>query len=220
MLLGARTEGASASGFGGIAASVGLLSALSALVLLKAWQAHLHVGGLTTLGGLLALAAGVVLLWRLPTRQPRRAFASGSSRTGPATVDRSHLAAQIPLPPELDSQCLMSELRQTFHALQNAWDHGSRDELGRMTTVDMLEELDAARSAGCGATNRSEVVRLDIHLVAFEELDATQLVCVEYSGLIRESASARAEPFRELWMLSRVKEASADWRLARHQALF
>ena len=216
VLLAGRANDASAAAFGGAATSLGLLAAVSVVVLMKAWQAHFVVAGLSTLGGLLALVTGLVLLWR--TRPLRRWFA-WSSPTGHRVGDRQPLAEQVKLPAEVDSQRLLADLRRTFIALQTAWDQGARDDLGRMTTPDMLEDLCAARSAGFGATHLSQVVTLEANLVAFEELNAAQLVCVEFSGLIRESLASSADPFRELWMLSRPKDASEGWRLARHQAL-
>lgn len=217
LLLGSKADDASAAAFGGAAMSLGLLAAVSVVVLMKAWQAHVLVGGLSTLGGLLALVVAAVLFWR--TLALHRWFAQSSPSTDRRVRARQPPPAQVSLPAEVDRERLLADLRHTFIAVQSAWDQGAREDLGRMTTPDMLADLFAARSAGFGAVHRSEVVTLEARLVAFEELDAAHFVCVEFSGLIRESLASSADPFRELWMLSRPKDASQDWRLARHQTL-
>ena len=88
-----------------------------------------------------------------------------------------------------------------------------------MTTPDMLEELRAELASCRGTPNHTEVVTLHARLLAFDDLADAQVVSVDFSGLIRESANQGATPFRELWMLTQSKSEPSGWRLARHQAL-
>jgi hypothetical protein len=84
----------------------------------------------------------------------------------------------------------------------------------------MLEELLHVLTARESRTSRTDVISLHAELVALEELGAAYLACIEFSGLIRESAEQGEVPFRELWMLAGTKdEATPSWRLARQQAL-
>ena len=53
--------------------------------------------------------------------------------------------------------------------------------------------------------------------IGLETIGIREVASVAFSGMIRESAEAGAKPFHEVWML--VRDAGADWRLARHQAL-
>ncbi len=214
-VLFAGVDDATAASLGGAVSSVGVAAALATLLLVKGWQSHLGSAGLPTLAGLIALATGAGLLWR---------SSAGSGRRGMATVRRADAAASPPqrtvrLPEGVERHALLEELRRHFFDLQAAWDRGARDAMGRMTTPDMLDELCAASSADAGPARRSEFLSVHAELLMFEERGTSHLVCVEYSGMVREGPSREATPFREFWMLTRAADASSGWRLARHQGL-
>jgi predicted lipid-binding transport protein (Tim44 family) len=45
------------------------------------------------------------------------------------------------------------------------------------------------------------------------------MASVEFSGMIREDASAGPNPFREVWNITRPKSGSGGWLVAGVQAL-
>jgi hypothetical protein len=224
----AASNDASAAALGGLATSVGLLAALAAMIAIKGWSASAATGSLSTAGGLLALVVGALLMWRLLRGAVPSATAllpwrsSGSTqvrRRGEA--DRSDLSSRpaLNLPAGMDAAELSRALCSHFLQLQAAWDARDTDALGALSTPQMLDELHA-QLRECGTCpNHTEVRALDALLLGYEQRELLELVCVEFSGMIRESPDRGVVPFRELWMLERSKHAPATWKLARQQTL-
>lgn len=110
--------------------------------------------------------------------------------------------------------------RLSFVRLQAAWDAADLAALAALTTEPLAAELREELEARGPGENRTEVLTLDARLLAMEELAEAYIASVEFSGLIRERLEDGAAPFRELWMLARLKAAGGPgWRLARVQAL-
>jgi len=91
--------------------------------------------------------------------------------------------------------------------------------LAALTTEPLAAELRDQLAARGPGPNRTEVLELDARLLALEELAEGFFASVEFSGLIRERVDDGAAPFRELWMLAKLKTAGRGWQLARVQAL-
>lgn len=113
---------------------------------------------------------------------------------------------------------LLRAAREQFLRLQSAWDAADLDTLRRLTTEDMFEELAAELPARGHEPNRTDVLALEAHLIAFECVGPLELASIEFSGVVRESARRGPAPFREVWMLAR-QPGGETWRLARQQAL-
>ena len=64
-----------------------------------------------------------------------------------------------------------------------------------------------------------EVVMLDAKLLGIEELPDVYMASVEFSGMIREDASAGPSPFREVWNMTKPVSGSGGWLVAGVQAL-
>jgi hypothetical protein len=231
--------GASAAALGSLAASAGLLPALGALLMARGWSAR--AGAVPLPAAALALSAAALLLWRvgrgpagttsafrLP-RWPRGAGmrwlfrARGGAASGFGIVPCHGLA----LPEDVDARRLDRELRDCFVRVQAAWDGWDVPALRVLTTEAMRAELCAARCE-CrsrhddAAAGRTDVLALHAALLSYERRGAGELVCVEFSGTLRESPGHAPAPFRELWMLVREEDAArpgAGWVLARQQAL-
>lgn len=109
--------------------------------------------------------------------------------------------------------------RQSFVSLQAAWDAADLSALAALTTEPLLDELRDQLAARGPEPNRTEVLTLDARLLDLQELSEAFVASVEFSGLIRERLDDRAAPFRELWLLAKLKSAGPGWRLARVQAL-
>ena len=65
-----------------------------------------------------------------------------------------------------------------------------------------------------GESNRTDVVQLNAELLGVEDRGTEYLASVRFSGLIRESAGASAEPFSEIWNLSKAVRKGEGWLLA------
>lgn len=223
LLLACGTQAASAAAVGSFATSVGLFTALAALVVVKGWPGHLSSSMLSSAAASLAVAAAAVWLFRaqlvprlaaaLPAR-PQRRLRGGVRPNAPALV----------LPAGWDRECLLADLRRLFVEVQAAWDSGDADCLDELVAPELLAEFRRERSLSGGphgtvAGARTDVVSVSADLLGFERLALASVVCVEFSGWLREDGAEAPVPFREWWLLTRPDDGSGRWRLTRHQAL-
>jgi predicted lipid-binding transport protein (Tim44 family) len=58
------------------------------------------------------------------------------------------------------------------------------------------------------------VVQLNAELLGVEERANEYFASVRFSGLLREAPGAAAEPFVEVWNLSKANRAGEGWLLA------
>ena len=114
---------------------------------------------------------------------------------------------------------LLRVARLSFVQLQAAWDRADLSALGSLATDTLLEDLRLQLVERGPGPNRTEVLSLEARLLQLEELHEAFLASVEFSGLIREETDANATPFRELWLLAKLKTAGQGWQLARVQSL-
>ena len=127
------------------------------------------------------------------------------------------------IPAGFDVDGFLSAAKRNFVTLQDAWDRADVGMLRSMMTDDMVEEIrsqlaDRASHTG-GASNKTEVVMLDAKLLGIEELADAYLASVEFSGMIREDASAGPGPFREVWNMTKPTSGTSGWLVAGVQAL-
>ena len=127
------------------------------------------------------------------------------------------------IPADFDSYGFLNAAKSNFITLQAAWDRADIPALRSMMTDGMLAEIQsqlAEREGQAGAgINSTDVVMLDARLLGIEELPNEYLASVEFSGMIREEASAGASPFREVWNMSKSRSGSSGWLVAGVQAL-
>ena len=127
------------------------------------------------------------------------------------------------VPAGFDAEGFLKASKANFVTLQDAWDRSDIQSLRAMMTDDMLEQIKAQladrESHTGGVTNRTEVVMLNAQLLGIEELSDTYMASVEFSGLIREDASAGASPFREVWNMTKPRNGGSGWLVAGVQAL-
>ena len=127
------------------------------------------------------------------------------------------------IPAGFDALGFVNAAKENFITLQQAWDRSDIPALRIMMTDSMLDEIKtqlAEREAtASGQVNHTEVVMLDAQLLGIEEVGAAYMASVEFSGLIREDASAGPTPFREVWNMTKPKDGSLGWLVAGVQAL-
>ena len=116
-----------------------------------------------------------------------------------------------------------SASKANFVTLQDAWDRSDIQNLRAMMTDDMLEQIktqlaDRESHTG-GVANKTEVVMLNAQLLGIEELSDVYMASVEFSGMIKEDASAGASPFREVWNMTKPRSGGSGWLVAGVQAL-
>jgi predicted lipid-binding transport protein (Tim44 family) len=146
----------------------------------------------------------------------------GENRVQAGGVDAYGGAAGTPLPvtgaaesvPDFDAQDFLRHAKVNFVRLQASWDEGNLADIREFTTPEMFAELKVDIDARGGESNRTDVVQLNAELLGVEDRGTEYLASVRFSGLIRESAGASAEPFSEIWNLSKAVRKGEGWLLA------
>lgn len=126
------------------------------------------------------------------------------------------------VPADFDSEGFLRAAKTNFVTLQAAWDRSDVAALRVMMTDAMLSEIRsqlAERETHTGGSvNQTEVVMIEARLLGIEELPGEYMASVEFSGMIREDASAGPGPFREVWNMTKAKNGGG-WLVAGVQAL-
>ena len=127
------------------------------------------------------------------------------------------------VPVGFDTDGFLKAAKANFVTLQAAWDRSDISALRAMMTDSMLLEIQsqlAERETHTGGSvNMTDVVVVDATLLGIEELPTEYLASVEFSGMIREDASAGPNPFREVWNMTKPKSGGNGWLVAGVQAL-
>ncbi len=144
--------------------------------------------------------------------------ASGGSMIGSALQG----AQGWGVPADFDIAGFTAAAKRNFVALQDAWDRSDIPTLRAMMTNDMLTEIQSKLAererATPGQASKTEVVMLEAQLLGIEDLGDVYMASVEFSGMIREDASAGPNPFREVWNMTKPKQGGG-WLVAGVQAL-
>jgi predicted lipid-binding transport protein (Tim44 family) len=117
------------------------------------------------------------------------------------------------VPSGFDVQAFLKQARRNFLMLQEANDRGDLELLRSVTTPEMFDALQGDIAAQVGR-DQTDVVALDASLIEVVTEDRLHWASVRFSGSIREHASARAEPFEEIWHLQKPVDGSSGWLLA------
>jgi predicted lipid-binding transport protein (Tim44 family) len=127
------------------------------------------------------------------------------------------------VPAGFDADGFLNACKKNFVTLQDAWDRSDISSLRAMMTDEMLDQIRAQladrESHTGGNSNKTDVVMLDAKLLGIEELSDSYMASVEFSGMIREDASAGASPFREVWNMTKPRAGGSGWLVAGVQAL-
>jgi predicted lipid-binding transport protein (Tim44 family) len=118
------------------------------------------------------------------------------------------------LPAGFDSDAFLRNAKVYFVRLQAAWDVGNMEDIREFTTPEMFAEVKVDLSGRGTQSDQTDVVQLNAELLGVEERATEYFASVRFSGLIRESVGAVAEPFVEVWNLSKANRTGEGWLLA------
>ncbi|MGF6739956.1 TIM44-like domain-containing protein [Paraburkholderia atlantica] len=124
------------------------------------------------------------------------------------------LGATPSVPAGFDSEAFLRNAKVYFVRLQAAWDVGNIDDIREFTTPEMFAEVRVDLAARGTQQNQTDVVQLNAELLGVEERATEYFASVRFSGLIREAPGAAAEPFVEVWNLTKANRAGEGWLLA------
>ncbi len=188
------------------------------------------------------LAAAAFFIYRMLTRKRdgnayaksglQPAYAGGNtpafrtpeigSRLEPTSLQSSSLAsgsavtenAQWGVPADFDTAGFLRHSKTYFIRLQAAWDRADVNDLREFTAPELYAEMKQQLLERGASANHTDVVTLDAQLLGIETIGNEYLASVKFSGMIRESENAPAEPFNEVWNLSKPVSGAGGWILA------
>lgn len=128
-------------------------------------------------------------------------------------------ASRVAVPAGFDTEAFLRNAKVHFVRLQAAWDAGNMDDIREFTTPEMFAEVKIDLDSRGAQANQTDVVQLNAELLGVEDRGGEYLASVQFSGLIRETAGAPAEPFLEVWNLSKSARRDEGWLLAGIQQL-
>ncbi len=208
---------------------------------------HFGLGG--AMGGIfgslimLALLAGVVLLivrmFRGKRQAPAAAFGGhqnvyamppqsggGTPEIGSRLQPEPIVAPVAPVahtpwgvPADFDAPSFLRVAKSNFIRLQAAWDKGDVADIREFTTPEVFAELKMQITERGAQKDYTDVVTIEAELLGIETSGSEYLASVKFTGSIKPAPDALAEPFNEVWNLSKPVSGATGWMLAGIQQL-
>ena len=154
-----------------------------------------------------------------PTSQPGSSAQPSLSAVPAAGVAGAAAAVPFGVPADFDADGFLRSAKVYFNRLQAAWDKGDQADINEFTTPQMFAEIKMDLEERGKSNNRTDVVQLDAELLGIEQSATEYVASVRFSGLIREAEGAAAEPFNEVWNLTKSATGNSGWVLAGIQQL-
>jgi predicted lipid-binding transport protein (Tim44 family) len=140
--------------------------------------------------------------------------AQPAASSGGAAID-----APWGVPADFDTPAFLRHAKTYYIRLQAAWDKADVNDIREFTTPEMFAELRMQIQERGASANHTDVVTLDAQLLGIENSGTDHLASVKFSGMIREALDAPAEPFAEVWNLTKPASGQGGWTLAGIQQL-
>ncbi|WDZ95419.1 TIM44-like domain-containing protein [Herbaspirillum sp. WKF16] len=118
------------------------------------------------------------------------------------------------IPADFDTAGFVRNAKTYFIRLQAAWDRADVNDIREFTSPEMFAELRLQLTERGPSPNATDVVQLEAELLGIEQLPYDYLATVRFQGLIKEAPDASAEPFAEIWNLSKPQGGNGGWVLA------
>lgn len=118
------------------------------------------------------------------------------------------------VPADFDQEAFLRHAKASFIRLQAAWDRGDTNDLREFTTPEVFAELKMQIQERNGASDFTDVVTIEGQLLGIETTATDYLASVQFNGMIRTAPSAPAEPFVEVWNMSKPRAGQGGWVLA------
>jgi len=142
----------------------------------------------------------------------------GAPATAASTAAPVVAAAASPatghLPAGFDAPGFERIAKMIFIRMQAANDSGDLNDLRAFTTPEMFASLRVDLQDRAGASQTTDVVRIDAEVLDVETEGASQVVSVRFHGLIREEKDGIAAQFDEVWHLVKPLDGSREWAIA------
>jgi predicted lipid-binding transport protein (Tim44 family) len=118
------------------------------------------------------------------------------------------------IPADFDVDGFVRNAKVNFIRLQAANDAGNLEDIREFTTPEMFGEIKLNFVDRGQAAQQTDVVTVNAEVLDVAEEATRYIVSVRFTGLIREAANAAAEPFDEIWHMTKPREGKGGWVLA------
>ncbi|OFA00341.1 Tim44 domain-containing protein [Duganella sp. HH101] len=123
------------------------------------------------------------------------------------------------VPADFDAPSFLRVAKSNFIRLQAAWDKGDSADIREFTTPEVFAELKMQITERGAQKDYTDVVTIEAELLGIETSDSDYLASVKFTGTIKPAPDALAEPFNEVWNLSKPVSGASGWLLAGIQQL-
>ena len=136
---------------------------------------------------------------------PVESYGGGGSAAQPATA----------WPSWFEVEPFLRSAKSHFIRLQAAYDDKDLNDIRNYTTPETYAEISLQIQEMGDTKQHTEVVTLNAEVLDVVVEDNTAIASVRFSGLIREEADGKAEPFNEIWHVQKTPaQSSAGWLVA------
>ncbi|WP_300452016.1 TIM44-like domain-containing protein [Accumulibacter sp.] len=225
---------------------LGPLAGLAAGLGIAALLSHLGMGeGLANALMIGLLVVAVVLVFKLlfrrkapplsgeameyagvggPGMAPSSSFEAAQSGSSSATGDVERKLqcldrTEHEVPADFDSEGFLRVAKLNFLRLQAANDAGNLEDIREFVSPELFAEIRLQFDERNKAPQQTDVVILNAQLLDLATETGRHVASVRFSGMIREEAEAAAEPFDEVWNLTKPIEGGKGWVVAGIQQL-
>ncbi|BDT67072.1 hypothetical protein os1_12400 [Comamonadaceae bacterium OS-1] len=210
---------ASHFGFGGELASMLMMGLLAAGIMLAVgfFMRKRAAAKAGTVGGMQYAGAGAPTSLS-PAAPAYKVEMPGTSSTFGGSSIGSGIGGSVPvrsaIPADFDVAGFVRNAKVNFIRLQAANDAGNLDDIRQFTTPEMFAQLKMDLSERGGAVQHTDVERIDGDVLEVAEEGNHYVVSVRFTGQIKAEGNAPAEPFDEVWHLTKPLQGAGGWVLS------
>lgn len=206
---------------GALAGMLANLLIIAALALIAVWVFRFlsgrRIGGATQLmqqPGSALYPPGPRTAWPQRVQDPYTVPPAEPLLTTGAAASAVTSTQPSAVPADFDDESFALKAKVIFVRMQASWDRGDLDDIREFTTPEMFAEIKVDFDQRGSTPNRTEVVQLNAQVLSVVSGGEVSLASVRFDGLIREKEGEAAEPFSEIWRLSRRMQHGEGWMLA------
>ena len=141
--------------------------------------------------------------------QSQSSFAAGG-----AGMPASETSAISAIPQDFDVDGFLRVAKLNFVRLQAAHDAGNLADIREFVSPALFAEISLQLSERGKASQQTDVVTLEANLLEVVTEGDYHIASVRFGGMIRESAEGSAEPFSEIWNLTKPVNGGSGWIVA------
>ncbi|MCD2517080.1 39S ribosomal protein L45 [Massilia sp. G4R7] len=146
-------------------------------------------------------------------RQPA-AFQGSTGGVSLGKPESAPAHTQWGVPGDFDQEAFLRHAKASFIRMQAAWDRGDTNDLREFTSPEVYAELKLQIQERGANADFTDVVSIDGQLLGIETTATDYLASVQFNGMIRSAPNAPAEPFVEVWNMSKPLSGPGGWVLA------